>query len=334
MRNVALSILVAVASLQPVSWAAGGELGSLAQSPQPTEVLAGRVSLRLPTGAREEPLVQSVMHAPESREDQSRIVIDAGAERLIIMVYELYALTGDDLAASLQAELARLGDPDAKGYRQERLALEDSRGQGFTLMRTAPPSVARAAIHLGGMFLGLPDGTAVLLQAFVNPEGFQDPEGAASIARRIFASGAAGPRQLSRAPGPRGLGQHLALTLPPDVIVVTQSGPDFSVYRLFPLRRLGERVPGQLGIYVGHHASFRPIGRPSPGTLLGRSVVWYDKSNSGTKALDVLVTMGVGRPEEVAHMFVSAPDDDALQFLKAIAETLTMAPVQSGVQPD
>src|SRR4030095_4635439 len=107
----------------PGAWLAGGEFRGLPQCSRPPEFLRDRVSLRLPTGAREEPMVQSVMHAPESREDQSRIVIDAGAERLIIMVYELYTLTGDDFAASLRAEFARIGDPAADGYRQERLAL-------------------------------------------------------------------------------------------------------------------------------------------------------------------------------------------------------------------
>lgn len=328
MRYAALSILVAFASLQPVSEAAGGDLRSLSQHPQPTEVLAGRIHLRLPTGAREEPLVRSIMHAPESREDQSRIVIDVGAERLIIMVYELFAQVGDDFATSLQAEFARIGDPAAAGYRQEIVVLEDSRSLGVALTPITPPSVARDAFHLGSMYLGLPDGTAVVLQAHVNPDGFRDHEGAALLARRIFASAAAGPRKLSRAAGPRALGRHLALTLPADVIIVTQWGPDFSVYRLIPLRRLGQRESGELGVYVGHHPSFRPSGTPSPGALLGHSVVWYDKSNPRSKILDVLVALEAGRSDAMAHVFITAPDEAALRSLKEIAETLTMFPPQ------
>ena len=112
------------------------------------------------------------------------------------------------------------------------------------------------------------------------------------------------------------------------MIVVTQSGPDFSVYRLIPLRRLGQRESGELGLYVGRHPSFRPGGSPSPGTLLGRSVVWYDKSNPRSKELDVLVALGAGRSDAMAHVFITAPDEDALRSLKAIAETLTTVPVQ------
>jgi hypothetical protein len=133
---------------------------------------------------------------------------------------------------------------------------------------------------------------------------------------------------LPLAAGPRALGRHLALTLPADVIIVTQAGPDFSVYRLKPMRRLGQRESGELGVYVGHHPSFRPDGSASPGTLLGRSVVWYDKSNPRLKALDVLVAVEPGRSDTMAHVFITAPDENALRFLKVIAETTRMVPAQ------
>jgi len=46
------------------------------------------------------------------------------------------------------------------------------------------------------------------------------------------------------------------------------------------------------------------------------------------KALDVLVAVEPGRSDTMAHVFITAPDENALSFLKAIAETLRMVPAQ------
>ena len=84
-----------------------GELGKAKLSEKPIEVLGGRLSIRMPQGAKKEARPFDIMSAPESEEHETRVVFDAGQERLVLMVHESFAFAGDDFEKDVRDWVAK-----------------------------------------------------------------------------------------------------------------------------------------------------------------------------------------------------------------------------------
>src|SRR5512136_940564 len=74
-----------------------GELGKLPLADRPIQLLGGRLTVRMPAAARVEPRQRSIMSAAESGEEETRVVLDAGPERLVLLASELFARFEGDL---------------------------------------------------------------------------------------------------------------------------------------------------------------------------------------------------------------------------------------------
>src|SRR5437879_1310614 len=83
-----------------------GALSKLALGKQPTVLLGGRLSVVMPPGANVQPSGHDIMAAPTSSEEETRVVVDAEKERLVLMAYELYALSGGNLERAARADVA------------------------------------------------------------------------------------------------------------------------------------------------------------------------------------------------------------------------------------
>ena len=312
--------------------AGAGALGKLQPAVTPVDLLAGRLRVRVPAGARNEARGHSIMAAPESAQQETRLVLDAGRERLVMMTYELFATAGNDLAAAVRRDLADGPAPQAV----EALALPGLRAV------TVVPAVLdlkREAILILGVYVALPDATVQSLAFFVNPSGAADLPGATALARRIAATLTAGPARLASLAGPRLLSDGLSLTVPAGYIATNQEGPDFVVHHLRKLSPLGQPA-ARLGLYVGGHPSYqhRQVDEPpaalkqTPGKLLGRDIEWH----SWTRGRDpvqartmeaILPLSGSGvDPGLLLHVFLTAATDAELADLRQIAESLTAKP--------
>ena len=84
-----------------------GELGKAALSEKPIEVLGGRLTVRMPQGAKIEARLFNIMSSPESEEHETRIAFDAGQERLVLIVHEDFAFAGDDFEKDVREWVAK-----------------------------------------------------------------------------------------------------------------------------------------------------------------------------------------------------------------------------------
>jgi hypothetical protein len=73
-----------------------GELGKAKLSEKPIQLLGGRLTVRMPDGAKIEARTPNIMSAPEAEEHETRVVFDAGEERLVLMVHETFAFARED----------------------------------------------------------------------------------------------------------------------------------------------------------------------------------------------------------------------------------------------
>jgi hypothetical protein len=323
----AVTGLVAVVLPTP---ARAGELGRLVPAATTTPLLGGRLTVRLPSAARVEARQQSIMAAPESSEEETRVVIDAGPERMVMMTYELFALAGADYSVGVRQSVMGMLGPGASAA--SIAALPAPAGAGLEVTRVVPGQLdlTRKAIPSQVAFLRHADQTVQMMVFYVNPAAGADLAGCRRLADRVLATVAAGSRTLPVAAGPRRLngdGTVLELQSAAGYALTRQGGHDFTVFRLRKLAPLSSRKsPGTLGVYLGGHPSFQhrqtdatvKVDR-EPGTLLGGPVEWQRWTVDGRTTVEAIVRLG---DRQAVHVFYGSTDPAVLAELKSMTTSL------------
>src|SRR5262245_7564988 len=74
-----------------------------------TSLLGDHLTIALPADMKIAPRRASIMSAENSGEDETRAMLDDGKARFVMMAYELYALGGTDVKATVEADFKRGG---------------------------------------------------------------------------------------------------------------------------------------------------------------------------------------------------------------------------------
>lgn len=251
------------------------DCGDVGSRPLGDEVslLDGRLAMRPVQGATIEARPWDIMGAPEPTTSETRLFLEAGDEKVVVMVYELFATAGDDLVAQLQQVIADSALPT----RLERVA---AIGGGLEAYQVLPESLdtSSEAVFTYGLYVVSPDRTVQHLAFYVNPAAAED--GCIDLAMRSAATLRAGERTLDRSARTWELvsgvpNQNLKLALPAGYSVITQQGPDFWVHRIFPVTDFGQRGPSGLVYFGGHPSSFGPPNAETfDAPLLGEAATW------------------------------------------------------------
>ncbi len=305
-------------------------LSKLTLGDQPIALLGGRLSVRMPAVAKVEPRRHSIMAAPASNEDESRVVVDAENERLVLMAYELYALSGGDLEKSVRADVTASWHKEAAAVRLERLTLSPPlKAVAVVPLRQEGNSEANLVL---GLYVGSGDGTVHYLAFYANPAGARDAAGVEAFCRKIATTVSGGSRRLSSKGGahrfPGFSDDRLVITVPDGFVPSTQQGPDFSVYRLRKLAPLGQ-PQAVCGIYLGWHPAYHyrqtndPPGKVTriKGKLFGREIEWQNWSEADGITSEIIVPYPMGEGMFM-HVFCTASTAEEIQALRAVAETL------------
>ncbi|NUO53890.1 MAG: hypothetical protein HOV80_34025 [Polyangiaceae bacterium] len=299
-----------------------------ASSASTTDVLSGHLTVGIPPGAVDAPRRASIMAAPQSSNDETRIVLEGGGPegmaKFVMMVTELYLLGSGDL----RADAGKLAARDEKvvelrGARLPTFAFEPGPGE---------PLPDRPLFVLGGV-ISHPDGTLQEVEFFILPEMAASRKDYTDRARAVLSTFAPGKRKIETAGGKTALGKTLFVNMPPSFILSTQPGPDFDVFRVRRLRRPGE--PGAtLGIYVGGHPSLQidqliksgedtPPAKTEEGTVLGRKTEWVEWR--GADGLEIKETIVPLDDQQSVHVFAMATTVEDLEGLLRIVQTLAQA---------
>jgi Beta-lactamase len=153
-----------------------GGIGKAKLAEKPVEALGGRLTVRMPQGARIEARPFPIMGSPESAEHETRVLFDAGDERLVLMVKEAFAFAGDDFEKDVKEWVANLiyvgGAPDYHPGAKKGVGMlfgkkvewhSVAQGEGLqTICRLPIPGDEHRSAHI--MF-GLPASTSSLVWA-------------------------------------------------------------------------------------------------------------------------------------------------------------------------
>ena len=240
-------------------------------------------SVRMPQGAKIEARPFDIMSAPESEEHETRVVFDAGQERLVLMVHESFAFAGDEFEKDVRDWVTKW-----KGkYRIEPVQLPTKGLKAVSVIPLNNPDHTRSddATFVEGVFVESHDRTIQSLDVYVNAAAEKDLESCKAVARQILLSVAPGKKKLKLAAGERRLlptqrTWRSPITVPKNMVATKQVGPDFLVHRLIVLGRLGADS-GSIGIYVGIVPDFDPGHEKERRDVFGKKVEWHSFQHGG-----------------------------------------------------
>ncbi|MGO8690550.1 MAG: hypothetical protein ACLQLG_13085 [Thermoguttaceae bacterium] len=289
-----------------------------------TEVLGGRLTVRLPSGAHAEPRPHSIMAAPEPEDHETRIIFDAGPERLVLLAKETFAFAGEDLEIDVREWLAK----SKFNYRAKTVPHP---AKGLKAVAITPlAGLDHSFGFVEGICVESTDRTIQTLDVYVNGVAAKDPQGCRALAHEILSSVAPGKRKLQLAAGQRRLYAYskeleISITVDQNTVAETQDGPDFLVHRLFTIGRLGTD-PDTIGVYLGNAPDFKPGAKKGSGTMFGKNIDWHLLPEG--KGMETLCDLPIPGDKLVAHVWIHAATDARLAALKKAAETLKLVKSQ------
>jgi len=277
-------------------------------------LLDGRLLITPPEGSKDSARPHDIMGAPPSAVAETRLMVQQGAAKLVVFSEEVFARPGPDLVGALKDADPRVADLPMT---------ERTLARGLRAVIVSHPSLRAAddVAPVAHAYTVLPDDTLQVTHVLVNSDVVRaGSSGCSALAERILASLRPGPRKLDLAGGVKDVGNGYALTLPPAFVMIHEAGPDFDVYRVFPLNPISTPT-GQLGIYFGGHASFErdPQAKAVAGKLFGKAVTWQEARSGAAVRRETLVEFDGGLH---AHVFLAAPKDVNADELQHVAETL------------
>jgi hypothetical protein len=316
-----------------------GELAKLKPGKKTTSLLAGRLTVKVPDQAKVIARRASIMAAEEATEEETRIVIDAGKERLVIMTWELFSLKGSDFSKRAGKYLKEsLPEAERAKAKIEHIMMPKT-GPDVYALSPLSHDLKREAIMVLSAVIGHPDGTVQFIAFYVNPKGGADIPGVTKLARSILGTLGAGKRRLDLAAGSRKLPafkKSLEVQVPKNMAHAVQQGPDFLVHRLSQVAALNDDR-GSLGIYIGGHPSFqykqrenRSMGKWKANVtkkktkLLGSDVEWHRWDKDGWHTAEAILALP-GADRLLVHIFAGGAKASRVDEMIKIAATLKVS---------
>jgi len=311
---------------------ASAQLGQLKPVLKPTDLLNGRLTVRVPAQGQSHAIERNIMAAPDAVSETTRIVIDSGPQRMVVVAYELFARADQGFEQAVQKQSAKL---PVKGRIEEWPLPAPLRG--FAYFPVAPTHDEEANLVMG-VYAAQADGTVQYVAFYINRPAAKDFNAATVLASSIAKTITAGQRRLNISAGEREFSAYSAknsifATVPEGYVVTQQQGPDFIVHHVRKIVRFGEPTES-LGLYVGDFPSSDREGFKDTGTavLFGKQVKWFEKQDtqSGETVyfISAIVPLGDSKPRSerdmpsYADVFLSAGARAGIEDLKKIAVTL------------
>lgn len=325
-------LFAALILLSGLSLQASENLGQLKLGVATTSLLRGRLTVRLPPDAKVEPMGQNIMAAPVSELEQTRVVLDAGPQRMVIMTDELFCLATQDIENKILKSFLQAG---FKGAIRPLAVSAPLKAYAF-YPQSGPQD--EQAILVMSVYLVRSDSTVQSLRFYVNPAAERETAQASRLAETICATLREGARSLNTKHGDRELCAYsqkpaALITVPDGYAVTDQPGPDFVVYHIRKLVRYSEPKTN-VGVYFGDHPR-RDDGytHKEDAKLFGKNVEWYERitkdGDESTIEEDALVSLhslflNLGQSDlpSYADVFLRAGNAVGMQELKRIAATL------------
>lgn len=280
-----------------------------------------RLIVNMPENSQNEPIQESVMSAPESEQNQTRLMLNEGAETSVLMAYELFQKsTGnleDDARLMLSEESYIIGDISANGE--------------IKVLEITPKLYddTAEAIFIRSALISDEDGMLMRVDLFVNPDRFKKKDDCIKQGDDLIKSIKFGGRHITLT-AHKEQTEFFNIQLSEHYIMTSQIGADFNVFKIYKTLKLGEPVSNMI-IYIGEHPTETDPERytgydlvSTNAKVLGKSIKWNTYTNGDAKTYSSFAeTLFNYRSGFKMHILIYATDENDLDEMKLIAQSMS-----------
>src|SRR5438874_843348 len=157
-------------------------------------LLKGRLLATLPVGVRITPRAVDIMSAPETAEAETRVILDSGRGRFVILCRELFRKASNDFASDARSYASQLASDSGKtAVRPILMGNTQLRGFVFVPLRTG----AEEPILVQAALIQNRDGALQDLRFYVDGKGRKNLRANRALSDRCLRSVTAGRRLLA-----------------------------------------------------------------------------------------------------------------------------------------
>jgi hypothetical protein len=278
-------------------------------------LLGGELQLRgiegLQTQASQSDILTSI-----DDEIASTLVLAEGPKLLTVHARQLFRSLPNDFHAALE----KVAPPGS--------SIEVSHAPGVLrawVVPAAPVDDGHDAELLLSAYTGTENGLLQEVDVLANKATLGASGGCVPFAKTLLSALEAGNGKLELTPGTRHFQGH-SLSVPKDVAMVSERGPDFSVFHFYPILAFGA-PNGEALIYIGAFPEpFDPHGTAVKGRAFGSPRTWRERVTE-ERVGDVVTRTWTRRTvvalshDSSADLSVEARDEAVFHSLSAMLET-------------
>ena len=216
------------------------------------EVLNNKASFLFPQAAFDVARKADIVSADPGGSSETRIMLDIGKMRMVVMAEELFVTSGKNL-------LQVVSKINGAGYKTKLLVEKDSM---LAVLRTPQKfDSTKNTILVNTMLVRTPDNSVFRISAFINLEGFKQKDDFVTLSERIFASIAKGTKRNYYVARIETIPifdskKSFLIRLPKGYVVTKNVKRDFEVLNFQKIKDIADTNAATLTIYTGFHPSW------------------------------------------------------------------------------
>jgi hypothetical protein len=308
---------------------AGPTPSAMPLASEPMKLLGGRITIRAPARARIERRGPTRVEVEKEADEESRVVLDYGSERMTLIASETFSRSGGDFeaavrrtigASSMRVEpLDLIGPTHGIAYGPE-MSLSSNRTESNRVM---------------GLYIRRSDATVDHVAFDLNAAAARDSMAWEGLARKIAATISEEPERLPSQAGERRFFGFTA-TVPEGYIATSEGGP----VKLRKLTNFGD-AGSNLAVDAGYALQPVPNGprvKTSNAVLFGMPTQWHEmvqtEDSQRVITADALVMLQRGPRPIYARVALRSANSTEMEELKRIAASLRLAPPFTAELPE
>lgn len=296
------------------------------------DLLNKKLYLDMPANAKLMPRVADIMATDPNQNQETRIFIENGDRKLVIMATETLIMATDNFLTELNK-----AEPATEDYSRKMLNTGDS---VITILNT--PTIyfdsTESAILINSLLVKNPDKTVSRVDAYINPEAYAVKDEYIRLSEKIFNTLAKGTRRLNLSPKSEsvkifGTTSKIKMNLPKNYFVLADEKYDFGVLRVNTYRMLGDTTFSSMTIYTGHHPTYfyneyalnEADAKKVPGKYLGQAIDWLEFRDPSRDLFlrEQFVHADFIEPGLILHIAITTNTEKAFKEMISIADQMS-----------
>jgi hypothetical protein len=309
-----------------------GNFSDTVQLVKKQDLLNNKFWLTLPANAKSIPRVADIMAADPNKDMETRIFIEFGDAKLVLMASETFILASDNFLTELNK-----AEPASDDFSRKILTSGDSM---VTILNTPHEyDSASQAILINSLLIKNPDQTVSRVDAYIDGNGFANKDEFVKLSEKIFSTITKGGRKINLSARKEertifGTKSKLIFSLPANYFLTVDEKYDFGVFKINQFRKLSDTTFASLTVYTGHHPSYfypeydlqETASTKVKGTFVSVPVDWlfFRDESKDLFLKEQFVPADIVEPGLIFHVAVTTNTKTAMDQMMKVAESTTL----------